>query len=67
MAGFSHTRLLPTLPVRICLYRLCPMSSGTKLAAVVFGQHVHPILILVIFSGVLWRAKFITGTPERKN
>jgi hypothetical protein len=29
---------------------LCPMSSGRELSAVVFGQHVHPILILVIFS-----------------
>jgi hypothetical protein len=25
------------------------MSSGTELSAVVFGQHVHRILILVIF------------------
>jgi hypothetical protein len=25
-------------------------SSGTELSAVVFGQHVHLILILVIFS-----------------
>jgi hypothetical protein len=25
------------------------MSSGKELSAVVFGQHVHPILILVIF------------------
>jgi uncharacterized membrane protein len=25
------------------------MSSGTELSAVVFGQHIHPILILVIF------------------
>jgi hypothetical protein len=26
----------------------CPMSSGTELSAVAFGQHVHPIIILVI-------------------
>jgi hypothetical protein len=25
-------------------------SSGTELSAVIFGQQVHPILILVIFS-----------------
>jgi hypothetical protein len=25
------------------------MSSGSELSAVVFSQHVHPILILVIF------------------
>jgi hypothetical protein len=25
------------------------MSSGIELSAAVFGQHVHPILILVIF------------------
>jgi hypothetical protein len=30
--------------------RLCPMSSATELSAVVFGQHVHLILILVFFS-----------------
>jgi hypothetical protein len=47
MAGFSKTQLLPIL--HVCLYRLCPMSSGTELSEVVFGQHVHPILILVIF------------------
>jgi hypothetical protein len=30
------------------------MTSGTEIAAVVFGQHIHPILILVIFfSGVV--------------
>jgi hypothetical protein len=39
--------LLPT--PHVCIYRLCLMSSGTELSAVVFGQHVHPILILVIF------------------
>jgi hypothetical protein len=35
-----------------CTYiyaRLCPMSLGTELTAVVFGQRVHPILVLVIF------------------
>jgi hypothetical protein len=52
MDGFGKTQLLPTLHVHLC--RLCPMSSGTELSAVVFGQHLHPILILVIFSsGVL--------------
>jgi hypothetical protein len=36
-----------------CLCRLCPMSSGTDLSAAIFGQHVHPILVLAIFfSGV---------------
>jgi hypothetical protein len=39
---------LPTL--HVCLCRLCPMFSGTELSAVVFCQHVHPILIFVIFS-----------------
>jgi hypothetical protein len=44
------------------------MSSGTELTGVVFGQHVHTILILAIFSsGVVWRTKFTTVTPERKN
>jgi hypothetical protein len=31
-----------------CLCRLCPMSSGTELLAVVFVQHVHPISFIVI-------------------
>jgi hypothetical protein len=44
------------------------MPSETELSAVVFGQKVRPILILVIFSsGVVWRAKFTTVTLERKN
>jgi hypothetical protein len=30
----------------VCLCRLCPMSPGIELSAVVFGQHVHAILIL---------------------
>jgi hypothetical protein len=47
MAGFSKTQLLPTLHVYLC--RLCPMTSGTKLSEVVFGQHFHPILTLVIY------------------
>jgi hypothetical protein len=44
---FQQDQLLPTLNVYPC--RLCPMSSGTELSAMVFGQHVHPILILVIY------------------
>jgi hypothetical protein len=40
------------------------MSLGTELSAVVFGQHVLPILILVMFSsGVVSRTKFATVTP----
>jgi hypothetical protein len=49
MAGFSKTQLLLTLHVRVLLCRLCPMSSGTVLSGVVFGQHVQLILIFVIF------------------
>jgi hypothetical protein len=45
MADFSKTQ---TLHVYICT--LCPMSSGTELSAVVFGQHVHPTLIPVFSS-----------------
>jgi hypothetical protein len=48
MDGYSKTRLLPTLHVYI--HRLYPKSSGAEFSAVVFGQHVHPILVLVIFS-----------------
>jgi hypothetical protein len=34
---------------------------------VVFCQHVHPILIFVIFSsGVVWRTKFTTVSPEQE-
>jgi hypothetical protein len=65
-AGFSKTQLLPTLHVYLCW--LCPMSSGTELSAVVFDQHVHPILLPVIFYfwGCL-KDKVKTGTTERKN
>jgi hypothetical protein len=43
------------------------MTFGTELSAVVFGQNIHPILILVSFSsGVARRTKFTTVTPERK-
>jgi hypothetical protein len=47
MAGFIKTLLLPTL--HRCVCRLCLMSLGTEISAVVFGQHVHLILILAIF------------------
>jgi hypothetical protein len=41
---------------------------GTELSAVIFGQHVHLILILVIFSsGVVRRTKFAAVTLERKS
>jgi hypothetical protein len=61
MARFSKTQLLLTLHI------WCTMSLGTELSAVVFGQYVHPILILVMFSsGVVWRTKFKTVTPEWK-
>jgi hypothetical protein len=65
MAGFSKTQLLPTL--HLCLCMVCLMSSGTELSALVFGQHVHPLLILVNFSsGVVWRTKFITVTETEE-
>jgi hypothetical protein len=65
MACFSKTQLLPTLHIYLC--RHCPMSSETELSAVVFGRHVHLILVLVIFSSeVVRRTKFTTVTPERK-
>jgi hypothetical protein len=35
VARFDKTQLLPTL--HEYLYRLCPISSGTELSAVVFG------------------------------
>jgi hypothetical protein len=38
---------------------------GAELTAVVFGQHVHLTLIFVTFSsGVVWRIKFTTVSPE---
>jgi hypothetical protein len=65
MADFSKTQLLPKLHVYLC--RLCLMSLGTELSAVVFGQQVHPILILVMFpSEVVSRTKFTTVTPIQK-
>jgi hypothetical protein len=48
VAGFSKTQLPPTL--NEYFYRLCPTASGTELSAVVFGQHVHLILIFAFFS-----------------
>jgi hypothetical protein len=46
MAGFGKTQLLHTLHVYIC--RLCSTFSERELSAVVFGQHIQLILILVI-------------------
>jgi hypothetical protein len=37
------------LTLHMCLYRLCPIYSGAELSAVIFGQHVHLTLNLVIF------------------
>jgi hypothetical protein len=43
------------------------LSSEAELTGVVFGQHVHPILISVIFSSaVVRRVKFTTSTPKTK-
>jgi hypothetical protein len=47
MAGFSKTQLLPTLHVYVIICRLCQMSSGTELPAVVFGPHVCPLFTLL--------------------
>jgi hypothetical protein len=57
LAGISKAQLLSTLYV--CLCRLCLISSGTEISAVVFGQHVRPILILVIvfFLGLFERQR----------
>jgi hypothetical protein len=51
IAGFNKTQLFPTL--HVCLYKLCPMSSGTEISAAVFGQHIHLTLILAIFISVV--------------
>jgi hypothetical protein len=64
--SWFQTQLLPTLHVHVYLCRFCSVSSGRELLAVVFGQPLHPIIILVIISsGVVWGAKFISATPER--
>jgi hypothetical protein len=68
MVGFSKTQLLPTL--HVCLCRVCLMSSGAQFSALIFGQHIHLILILVIFSYVVVRrTKFtaVTLRTERKH
>jgi hypothetical protein len=47
--------------------QLYPISSCTESSAVVFGQHVHPILILVIFF--LWgclKDKVYNSNPRRQ-
>jgi hypothetical protein len=57
MADFSNTRPC----------RACPISLRTELSTVVFAQHIHPKLILVIFASmVVSKRKFTTGTLEWK-
>jgi hypothetical protein len=66
MASFSKAQLQLTLHVYLCMLR--PVFLGTELSAVVFAQHVHPILIFVRSASVVVRmTKFTTVTPERKN
>jgi hypothetical protein len=37
---------------------------GTEISALLFGRHIHPTLILTIFSSVvLYRTKFKTVKP----
>jgi hypothetical protein len=49
MAGTARLSYCPHSMYYICA-GFSPVSSGTELSAVVFGQQVHPILVLVIFS-----------------
>jgi hypothetical protein len=66
MAGFNKTQLRPTL--HVCLCKLCLIPSGTEISALVFGRHIHPTLILMIFpSVVLCRTKFKTVNTIWKN
>jgi hypothetical protein len=48
MAGFSKTQLL--LALQCVSVQALSDVFGTEVSAVVFGQHVHWMLILVIFS-----------------
>jgi hypothetical protein len=43
------------------------MSLGTELLAAVFGQHIHPILILDFFFWGCLRNKVYNSNPEQKN
>jgi hypothetical protein len=65
MAGFSKTQLLPIL--HLCLCSLCPVSSGTELSAVVFGQNIHLILILIIFSSRVFRRTVYTSNNRTED
>jgi hypothetical protein len=40
------------------------MSSGRELSAVIFGQHVHLILILVFFLWGYWKGKVYSSNPR---
>jgi hypothetical protein len=62
MTDVGKTQLLPTLHVYLC--RLCPISSGRELSAVVFGQHVNLILILVIFFWACLKDKIYNSNPR---
>jgi hypothetical protein len=50
----------------VYLSRLCPMSSGTELSAVVFGQHIHLILILLIFYSGLFEGQSLQQQPPNR-
>jgi hypothetical protein len=44
------------------------IPSGAEISALVFGRHIHPTLIIMIFSSVvLCRIKFKTVNPIWKN
>jgi hypothetical protein len=44
------------------------IPSETEISALVLGRHIHPILILIIFSSVVHcRTKFKTVNPIWKN
>jgi hypothetical protein len=47
-----------------CMSMQALIPSGTEISALVFGRHIRPALILMIFSSVvLCRTKFETVNP----
>jgi hypothetical protein len=65
MTSYNKTATATAHTARMYMYTL--MSSGTELSAMVLGQRVHPILILVTFFfwGCL-KATFTAVSPKQK-
>jgi hypothetical protein len=62
--GWFQQDLSTAHTAHIYLCRLCPVSSGIGLSAVIFGQHIQLILILMLFfSGGCLNNKVYNSNP----